>query len=108
GRCIEQLQALKLLNKPAVEKFDFFSKRVKTVYPVYDLGWRRRFDRLYQRLNALENLYMIGRSALFLHCNIDYCMLMSIRLAQHIAEAHQRKEAWAATEKDFLDNRVRE
>jgi protoporphyrinogen oxidase len=107
-RCIEQLQALKILNTPAVGEFDFFSKRVKTVYPVYDLGWRRRFDRLYQRLNVLENLYMIGRSALFLHCNIDHCMLMAIRLAQHLSEAHPTKEAWAATEKDFFNYRVRE
>ncbi len=107
-RCIEQLQRLQILRVAGSGDEEFFSRRLKTVYPVYDLGWKRRFERVYQRLNSVENLYMIGRSALFLHCNIDHCMSMALQLSRHLADGCRGKNEWDDVRQRFFDYRVRE
>lgn len=106
--CIVELRRLRILRASAKGDALFFSKRLKNVYPVYDLGWRNRFERIYRRLDALENLYFIGRGALFLHCNIDHCMLMAIKLAGHLANGIHTKDGWDAIVREFFSYRVRE
>jgi protoporphyrinogen oxidase len=106
--CIKDLQRLGLVRAPLTRPLEYFSRKVKGVYPVFDLGWRDRFDRIYQRLDNLQNLYMIGRAALFLHCNIDHCMYMAIRLARHLAEGPKNKTGWTEIQQGFSDYRVRE
>ena len=107
-RCIEQLQQLQILRVPASGDPEFFSRKLKAVYPVYDLGWRQRFEQAYQRLNAVENLYMIGRTALFLHCNIDHCMSMALKLSRHLVDGGRGKKEWEDVRQRFFDYRVRE
>jgi protoporphyrinogen oxidase len=107
-RCIEQLQRLRILRVAGSGDEEFFSRRLKTVYPVYDLGWRQRFERVYQRLDSVENLYMIGRSALFLHCNIDHCMSMALHLSRHLVDGRRGKDEWDGVRQRFFDYRVRE
>jgi protoporphyrinogen oxidase len=106
--CLSALQRLGILRQPAAGGVEFFSRKLRNVYPVYDLGWRERFERIYQRLNAIDNLYLIGRTALFLHCNIDHCMLMALKLAQHLTNGHPSKNGWDQTRQEFFDYRVRE
>jgi protoporphyrinogen oxidase len=106
--CCAELRKVGILRRPGTGKVEFFSKRIPNVYPIYELGWKERFDRIYQRLNALENLYMIGRTALFLHCNIDHCMLMAIKLARFLSNGYQNKEEWDRIRQDFFNYRVRE
>jgi protoporphyrinogen oxidase len=106
--CIDELRRLGILRASAKGGLQFFSKRLKTVYPVYDVGWRDRFERIYRRLDAIDNLYLIGRTALFLHCNIDHCMLMALNLAGHLANGHRTKGGWDAIRRDFFNYRVRE
>jgi protoporphyrinogen oxidase len=106
--CVRDLQRLGILRSPSSGGDEFFSKRVRNVYPVYDLGWRERFNKIYQRLDGLENLYLIGRTALFLHCNIDHCMAMALRLAKHLAGGPGDKRQWESIRQEFFDYRVRE
>lgn len=106
--CVAGLQKLGILRTPARDVTTVFSLKLDKVYPVYDLGWRERFDAIYNRLNRLDNLYTIGRGALFLHCNIDHCMLMAIRLAEHLKHNPGSKDKWEAIRQDFFDYRVRE
>ena len=56
----------------------------------------------------LDNLYMIGRTALFLHCNIDHCMAMAVRLAEHLQGGRDDKREWDRVLQGFFDYRVRE
>ena len=102
------LQKLGILRTPARDVATVFARKDEKVYPVYDLGWKGRFDAIYDRLNRLNNLYTIGRGALFLHCNIDHCMLMAIKLAQHLEHNRGNKDQWETTRRDFFDYRVRE
>jgi hypothetical protein len=50
---------------------------------------------------------MIGRTALFMHCNIDHCILMAIELAKHL-KRNENKRAWTAKLAEFTAYRVRE
>lgn len=107
-KCIGELRRLRVLRQQACTDLQVYSQCLKTVYPVYELGWKDRFDAVFDRLDAIENLYMIGRTALFLHCNIDQCMLMAIRLAEHLASKPQEKSAWRQIQTEFFQYRVRE
>jgi protoporphyrinogen oxidase len=107
-QCIRDLRRLGVLRSTGNHHQEAFSVRLKGVYPIYELGWRERFERVYAFLDRTENLYMIGRSALFLHCNIDHCMFMAIRLAEHLESTGAHKEAWRPIQQGFLNYRVRE
>ena len=107
-RCIGQLQRVGILRTPASGCDEFFSRRLKAVYPVYDVRWRERFDRIDRRLGSIENLYPIGRSALFLHCNIDHCMAMALKLARHLTDGKSDRREWDQMRLGFLEYRVRE
>jgi hypothetical protein len=106
--CTAGLHRLGILRTATPGSATFFSRKLEKVYPVYDIGWKDRFEKIYQRLNSLDNMYMIGRGALFLHCNIDHCMLMAIKLARHLAGGCASKDEWEAIRQDFFSYRVRE
>jgi protoporphyrinogen oxidase len=106
--CIAEFRRLGILRPSAQGVVEFSSKCLKNVYPVYDLGWRDRFERIYRRLDAVNNLYLIGRTALFLHCNIDHCILMALKLAAHLANGRHTKDGWDAIRREFFNYRVRE
>ncbi len=105
--CAKELERFRILKTPATGTKVLCSTKIRNVYPVYDIGWRERFNTVYQRLNAPGNLYMIGRGALFLHCNIDHCILMALKLARHLSEGNAKGE-WDRTAQSFFDYRVRE
>lgn len=105
--CASELQRFGILKTPATGTKVLCSTKTRNVYPVYDIGWRGRFNAIYQRLNAPGNLYMIGRGALFLHCNIDHCILMALKLARHLSEGNAKGE-WNRMAQTFFDYRVRE
>jgi protoporphyrinogen oxidase len=106
--CTVGLQKLGILRNPTSGNATFFSRKLDRIYPVYDLGWKDRFEKIYDRLNDIDNLYMIGRGALFLHCNIDHCMLMAIKLSEYLANGHDNKAEWETIRQDFFNYRVRE
>ena len=68
----------------APEVLQSFSIRLEKAYPLYDLGWEERFDRLLSEINTVQGLYSIGRSGLFLHCNIDHAILQGLELSSQI------------------------
>jgi protoporphyrinogen oxidase len=106
--CIDVLQRLGLARKPARGPQEFFSRKFKHVYPVYDLRWRERFNQIFRRLDSLTNLYMIGRPALFLHCNIDHCMAMALALARHLIEGDRLRADWQAISQKFFHYHIHE
>ncbi len=104
---VRELRRFGILRAEGQGAAECFSRKVKNVYPVYDLGWKERFEKVYGRLHAVRNLYLVGRGALFLHCNIDHCILMALKLAEHLASG-ESKEKWDETRQGFFDYRVRE
>jgi len=106
--CLTELRKIKILRKEVFNVAEVFSVKEKFVYPVYELEWNQKFCRVYDALNSIRNLYMVGRSALFLHCNIDHCMAMGMRLARLFAAGQCSKETWARQTKKFSEFKIRE
>lgn len=107
ARCLADLKRLNVVPS-TTRLLRSFSRTLSCVYPVYDLHWKERFDHAYNLLDRIENLYMVGRTALFMHCNIDHCMLMALELARHLAHRAEDKRPWAADLARFTAYRIRE
>ncbi|MFC2157516.1 protoporphyrinogen/coproporphyrinogen oxidase [Acidobacteriota bacterium] len=86
--------------------YSFF---LRDVYPVYRLGWKPHFLEKYDYLNGLNNLFQVGRNALYLHCNMDHCMLMALRLAAQLIEddSTNTQKEWLRISEDFFKFRLR-
>ncbi len=91
--CLRDLVSAGIL-KEKYTVLEYFTLRLEKTYPVYKLGWRDTFNGLYNRLNGISNLFTIGRNGLFLHCNIDHCILQALDLAQFIITGDQNKRNW--------------
>ncbi len=110
-RCYVDLKRLGILSGEAsAERSQYFSRRIRNLYPVQTVGWRERLGTAFDRVNRVPNLYAIGRPALFLHCNTDHCMAMALRLARHLSvpEAQRQRADWLANLKEFLEFRIRD
>ena len=99
--CMENLIRIGILDKN-VDVLRFFSLKLDKVYPIYEIGWREKFQKLYQGIEHIPNLFTIGRGGLFLHCNIDHCVLQGIKLAEYILKSNNDKVAWDNQVKEFL------
>jgi protoporphyrinogen oxidase len=75
------------------------SARIPDLYPVHTIGWKDRLGAVLGGAVRSSGSFPAGRSALFLHCNIDHCVLMGTRLARHIADGGGA-EAWLRTVQD--------
>ncbi len=106
--CLGELEALEILAPAPREQDEFFSRRLPQVYPVYERGWRRRYDRIQARLGSIDNLFPIGRPALFLHCNIDHGIAMALRLSRFLLDGPADKSEWQALQEQFYQYRVRD
>jgi len=102
-RCIDDLRKLKILNPGPAENSEYFSRKIKNLYPVYELGWRDKLDEALRRFNSIKNLYSVGRSALFLHCNVDHCMSMALKLARHLSDEKNTHEDWERSLSDVFN-----
>lgn len=102
-RCIDDLCKLKILSSRPAEDSEYFSRRIKNLYPIYELGWREKLDKALQRFNSIKNLYLAGRSALFLHCNVDHCMSMALKLARHLSDEKKTHEDWERSLSDVFN-----
>jgi protoporphyrinogen oxidase len=94
ARCIDTLRKQRILRENPHGQFEYFSRRIKNLYPVYEIGWKEKLETAMARFNSIGNLYMIGRPALFLHCNLDHCMVMALRLARYLMSESQDRAEW--------------
>jgi protoporphyrinogen oxidase len=77
--------------------------RVPNVYPVYEVGWEKDFQSALAYQARTENFIPVGRSALFLHCNIDHCISMGTALARTLATEENPQQAWSTQQQSFHD-----
>jgi len=106
-RCLQEIVTAGIIRKPVSQPI-YFSKKLKNIYPVYEVGWKEEFRKIYNRLRAIDNLYMIGRQALFLHCNIDHCMLMADKLTNFLSLDKPDKKEWEDIVAGFYHFQVRD
>lgn len=100
--CVGELRKLDILCAKPRGASEYFSQRIKNLYPVYALGWREHLDKALRGFNSLKNLYLVGRPALFLHCNVDHCMAMALRLARFLSTEKCEHEDWERGMRDVF------
>lgn len=102
GRCISDLRKLNILSLESQGATEHFSHKIKNLYPVYEFGWKENLDKALRRFNLIKNLYFVGRPALFLHCNVDHCMAMALKLARFLSVENGLREEWERTLSDVF------
>jgi protoporphyrinogen oxidase len=90
-----ELKATGVMDAGAGDPVEVRTVGLRDVYPVYELGWRECWAAALDRLARVDHLFLAGRAALFLHCNIDHCMTMAQRLAT-LVEGPLAREKWRA------------
>lgn len=100
--CLRDLIKVKILEKyPKFVKH--FSLKLEKAYPVYGLGWEKKFFKIYNKLSKIGNLFTVGRRGLFLHCNIDHCIIQGLELADLILKGKwYDKDLWNKKVLQFL------
>lgn len=58
--------------------------RVPRAYPLMDVDYRRRHDRIMEYLGRFRNLRVIGRSGTFQYLNMDHAIASGIRAAEDL------------------------
>ncbi|MEM7819767.1 MAG: FAD-dependent oxidoreductase [Candidatus Aenigmatarchaeota archaeon] len=84
---------------------EFFVKKIENIYPIYNIGFRINLNIIFDFIQDIENLYTIGRYGLFNYNNMDHCIDMSMRTAQHIISGGSR-EKWRELVKSFNNYRI--
>lgn len=103
GLCISDLRKLKILTSKPGGTSEYFSRKIKNLYPVYEIGWKENLEKALHRFNSIKNLYLVGRPALFLHCNVDHCMAMALKLARFLSAAEGSREDWERSLGDIFN-----
>jgi protoporphyrinogen oxidase len=102
ARCISDLRKLKILSLESRGASEHFSHKIKNLYPVYEFGWKENLEKAIRRFNLIKNLYFVGRPALFLHCNVDHCMAMALKLARFLSAEDGVREDWERSLNDLF------
>jgi protoporphyrinogen oxidase len=102
ARCINDLRKLNILSHESQGASEHFSHKIKNLYPIYEFGWRENLEKALRRFSLIKNLYFVGRPALFLHCNVDHCMAMALKLARFLSAENVIREDWEQSLNDVF------
>lgn len=86
------------------EVVEVFSRRFRSAYPLYDLGYAAALQRLMDWVADIGNLWPVGRQGLFLHNNTHHSLLMGYHAADALAAG--RRDRWATLLAGFSELRV--
>lgn len=67
---------------------DGFVIRVPKAYPVFDLEYKQRVERIRKDIDAIENLQPVGRYGMFRYNNMDHSILTGILAARNVMGSH--------------------
>jgi protoporphyrinogen oxidase len=98
-RVVSGLEDCGLLKKSEV--VDYFVKRIKWAYPVYDLDYKENIQSVLTYLDAIENLYSIGRQGGFNYVGQIDCLDIGVVTAEYILENNSDKKNWQEIRQRF-------
>jgi protoporphyrinogen oxidase len=87
------------------EVAEYFSKRIKKVYPVYLVDYRKSLGKVQEYLDTIPNLLSVGRYGLFNYNNMDHCIDMAEKTADHIAK-NKNADDWKKSREYFNSYRI--
>lgn len=86
----EELTAItveNLENMGFVKKHEIIGSavvRVPNAYPLFEVGYKERCDKIYEYLSRFKNLHITGRSGMFRYYNMDHAIESGIKTAERI------------------------
>ena len=95
-KVIADLEKVEILNRKEV--VEYFSVRLKDVYPVYNLNFKNNLNIILDYLSNIQNLITNGRQGLFNYNNMDHCIDMGIKASRYIIN---NGNDWYEKIKDF-------
>lgn len=90
--CVGELRAIGLLAPDAIVR-DSLQTRTKKAYPAY-FGAYARFDAVRAWLDAIPNLYCIGRNGQHRYNNMDHSMLCGLEAARALLGQTDKAAVW--------------
>jgi protoporphyrinogen oxidase len=79
---IENLVKLGFIRKDEV--IDSTVLRIKKAYPLLEVGYRQKYDKIIGYLRKFENLQVIGRGGMFKYHNMDHAIETGIKAAENL------------------------
>lgn len=77
-------------------------KRTSFAYPVYDLYFEEKINKLEEFINSIPNLVLLGRQSLFVHDNTHHTLEMAYRAAECLGSGVKwNKSKWAGFREEF-------
>jgi len=102
-KIIEQLEKANILRKDEIE--EHFVKTIEKAYPVYKKGFVKQLNVLVDKIESIENFYLLGRQGLFNYNNMDQCWDMAPKIEKQIEE-NKGREDWQKTKIYFDKYRI--
>jgi protoporphyrinogen oxidase len=99
-RAISGLEDVGLVRRSEVA--EYFTRRLKWVYPVYDLDYKKNARVVLDYLDTISNLYSVGRQGGFNYVGQIDCLDIGVVTAEHILQG-DRKARWAEARQRFAD-----
>ncbi|MFB3895297.1 MAG: FAD-dependent oxidoreductase [bacterium] len=79
-------------NEEEIE--DYLMVRIPNAYPIYDLAYEMKLNKLFEFLGQFQNLITTGRQGLFHHNNLDHSLLMGNAAAKYIVSKKSGSIGW--------------
>jgi len=99
-KVIQDLIKAKFIKEGEAE--GFYVLKLKNIYPVYELGYKEKLNKILDYTDQFENFITLGRLGLFNYNNTDHCFDMAIWASAHIRSRKPIKD-WLETRKRFDD-----
>lgn len=99
-----QLEKMGVIKREEI--IDYFSVRIKDVYPVYDLDYKKNLDKILRKIVQVKNLIPNGRLGLFMYNNTHHSLEMGYLAANHIISGKEKLKKWEKNKKIFENYKI--
>ena len=93
---VGNLEKLGLIKRHEV--IDSSVVRVPKAYPLFDVGYRKHCEVIYEYLGSFENLHIAGRGGMFRYYNMDHAIESGINTAEKLIQRQARPDLEPALE----------
>ncbi|MGH3912066.1 MAG: FAD-dependent oxidoreductase [Pseudonocardiaceae bacterium] len=91
---------------PPVRGGEVVTRRLRTVYPVYEIGYAEHLTGLDTWAATLPRVTSFGRLGLFVHDNTHHAITMANDAVDALGDGHWDATAWSAARRRFADHVV--
>lgn len=91
-KVISDCEKIGMFNKSEI--LTTFTYRIPEAYPIYDLIYKVKLQKLWEFLKLFKNIITVGRQGLFNHNNMDHSLYMGIEAADFLTGGNPESARW--------------